>query len=478
MLRTQMRASRSIAVCIILSLCACATDSSPGSSDGQEVDSTVVADADAGSAQDAGPPGDAGPLVPSDTLAGETEAGGLEDVVGDADPQSVCLNLFPEGELEIGTVWVGAASQKTLALINCGEEPIVVHELFMEQPPGQAGFLLEYPDPLPSPESPLEIFPTKTAHVTVRFSADEVSLDELGEFISSHATLWILGEGISEEVQVSATPEDAECLYAGISYPGFTNYAVGDTVELTGNASPGPPEALSWSWTVEGPEGSQSALTPNSDVPNPSLYLDQEGIYTVTLMVTHADGRESCEPSVEEILVGSEMIHSLEINLTWSAAGDPDPTDQGPEAGPDLDLHFRHPFAVDWFDQPFDCFWFNPNPNWGALDPTVNDDPILMLDSTDGSGPEQLIFDAPEEEAVYRVGVHAWSDHGYGPMEAQITISVGGWLAYEATVTLDNHDLWEVATFDGSTGQLEILVDEDGEPLIVSDYESPFFPAP
>lgn len=168
----------------------------------------------------------------------------------------------------------------------------------------------------------------------------------------------------------------------------------------------------------------------------------------------------------------------LEIHLTWSAPGDPDPTDQGPEAGPDLDLHFKHSFAEDWFDQPFDCFWFNPHPNWGDWDHLVEDDPILTLDSTDGSGPEQLLFDAPEEGAVYGVGVHVWSDHGFGPIEAQLTISVGGSLAYEATVTLENQDFWEVATFDGTTGQLEILGDEAGDPLIVSDYDNPFFGEP
>jgi hypothetical protein len=468
MRRTHVSVVQSITVSIALALGACTSESSAVPSADAALDSTVVADTDGASSEDAGP------SRSSDTMDGETQT----DVTQDSPSQSVCLNLFPEGGLEVGMVSVGAASSKTLALINCGEEPILVHELFLDQPEGQSGFLLEYPDPLPSVASPLEIAPSKTSHVTVRFSAEEEVFDELGEPIASHATLWIIGEGISEVVQVSATANTAECLSTGMTYPGFTNYVVGDTIDFTGNASPGPLEELSWSWTVEGPEGSQSTFTPNSSLSTPSLYLDKEGTYTVTLTVTHADGRVSCEPAVEEIVVGPELFHSLEINLSWSAAGDPDPTDQGPEAGPDLDLHFRHPWAASWFDNPHDCFWFNPNPNWGELDPSINDDPMLTLDSTDGSGPEQLLFDAPDKETVYRIGVHAWSDHGYGPMDAQLTISVGGWLAYEGAVTLETDDLWEVATFDGATGQLEILVDDSGEPLILSDYDNAFFADP
>ena len=182
---------------------------------------------------------------------------------------------------------------------------------------------------------------------------------------------------------------------------------------------------------------------------------------------------------VEDIAVEeAEVQGPLEIELTWFAPGDPDPTDSGPEAGPDLDLHFMHPFAVDWFDQPFDCFWFNPDPNWGSLDPMVADDPILLLDSTDGSGPEQLEYDPMEVDTLYRIGVHVWSDHGFGPIEATIAVSLGGELIHEATVTLENQEFWEVATVHWPSGALEVLVDDQDAPLILSDYTNPFFGEP
>lgn len=169
---------------------------------------------------------------------------------------------------------------------------------------------------------------------------------------------------------------------------------------------------------------------------------------------------------------------SLEIELTWFAPGDPDPTDSGPEAGPDLDLHFMHPYAADWFDQPFDCFWFNPNPNWGSFDPAVDDDPSLLLDSTDGSGPERLEYQTMEVDTLYRIGVHAWSDHGFGPIEATLVVSLGGELIYETSVTLKSQDFWEVATLHWPSGDLEVLQDDQGEPVIVPDYMNPFFSEP
>ncbi len=43
-----------------------------------------------------------------------------------------------------------------------------------------------------------------------------------------------------------------------------------------------------------------------------------------------------------------------------------------------------------WFDQPFDCFWFNAHPEWGSFDPTYSDDPDLYRDDTDGAGDKRV----------------------------------------------------------------------------------------
>ena len=274
--------------------------------------------------------------------------------------------------------------------------------------------------------------------------------------------------------EVSDGAVEADCITTSILYEDGS-FFVGSQLNLQGAASPDDPGLLSWDWTVEPPEGSSTTLLPNSSIKTPYADFDAPGLYTFTLTVWHADGRTSCEPAVVEILVEGAPDTSLEIEIQWFAPGDPDPNDQGPGAGPDVDLHLLHPWADSWFEDPFDCFWFNPNPNWGSLDPSEDDDPELTQDSTDGSGPEQLLFPQPDPSSIYAIAVHVWADQGLGPTEVDLKIKVGGGLVYEETLTLAHHDLWEVALFDGGSGQLTVLEADGGGPLVTSDYENPLF---
>ena len=180
-----------------------------------------------------------------------------------------------------------------------------------------------------------------------------------------------------------------------------------------------------------------------------------------------------------------EGIH---IELLWTTPNDPDETDEGPTAGADLDLHFTHPFAVSrdtngdgvpepWFDGQYDAFWFNPHPNWGSLDPAVDDDPRLDRDDTDGAGPENLNVQAPEA-ATYRIGVHAWSDHGYGPSYATVRVYVYGEpvFAWE-DVELLPCALWEVGALSWPSGTVAPQLDAAGQgPRILPGYSHPNFP--
>jgi hypothetical protein len=160
-------------------------------------------------------------------------------------------------------------------------------------------------------------------------------------------------------------------------------------------------------------------------------------------------------PAEVEVFVNpDEAIH---IELLWNTANDPDQTDNGPIAGADLDLHFAHPLAVGgfdgdgdgqpdgWFDLPFDTFWYNEQPNWGSIDPAVDDDPSLDRDDTDGAGPENVNLNIPENNTRYKVGVHYWKDHGFGPSFVTVRVFIFGVLVFELTdVELVNHDMWTV----------------------------------
>ena len=62
---------------------------------------------------------------------------------------------------------------------------------------------------------------------------------------------------------------------------------------------------------------------------------------------------------------------------------------------------------------------------------------------------------------------------------ATVRIWVGDALVSEIPVglgvTLEDRDLWQVATLEWPSGQVTPLVTDSGEPMIISDYEAPFF---
>ena len=236
-------------------------------------------------------------------------------------------------------------------------------------------------------------------------------------------------------------------------------------------------EALQFQWSVAQPEGSVSHLIPSSTHPNPTFEANVAGEYVFELLSFGEDGELCTAP--HRFTLSVLPVSAIHIELLWHTPGDPDESDEGPEAGADLDLHFirQWPDQEDpgWFDQPFDCFWFNPHPNWGSLDPTVGDDPSLDRDDTDGAGPENLNMGATEEDAIYNVMVHQWSDHDFGDSLATIRVYLFGQLSYERSgVLMSTLDAWDVGTLT-SDYTFVPKSDDAGEPLIVEGFMHPLF---
>lgn len=188
------------------------------------------------------------------------------------------------------------------------------------------------------------------------------------------------------------------------------------------------------------------------------------------------------------------MLAAIVIELNWSTPEDEDQSDTGPEAGTDLDLHLAHPSAmtdegIAWMESPWDCFWFNPNPNWGSLT-SPDDDPSMVLDDTDGQGPEIIALYGPDMDATYTIGAHYWNDNGYGDSLVSIRVWVAGQLAATLpsegengegpdAITLSEGDLWEAATVHWPSGEVIELLDEDsGEPLVTPNFETDVFDEP
>ena len=181
----------------------------------------------------------------------------------------------------------------------------------------------------------------------------------------------------------------------------------------------------------------------------------------------------TCEPGM-----------GIRVELRWAA----DPLAEGaeeaqnnPNGGSDLDLHLRHPNTDAWFDKLYDCYFKNAAPDWGATDPGVDDDPILLLDVTNEWGPELIELTVPEEGRVYTVGAHYYpAEIGLkwmGPTLASVQIYIDGTLVSTLPegspqgLSLVPGDLWEVATIAWPSGTVTPLSGEDGEPIVTPNVD-------
>lgn len=232
------------------------------------------------------------------------------------------------------------------------------------------------------------------------------------------------------------------------------------TVKLSGltSSDKGGKPAAKYRWTLTQPAHSMEVIGPKSTAPQITFTPRVIGSYSLCLKVWDQAGAPSCAVECVEItVVPKSAIH---IELTWSTAGDKDPYDTGPGVGSDLNLHFTHELATGndgdcdgqpdpWFHQPFDTYWYNPNPNWGSMNPTIADNPVLARQDSDGWGPEIITLDLPEGSVVdpmsYQIGVVHKFDAGFGDSVATVRVFIKGKLAYTSPpANLKVHALWHV----------------------------------
>jgi len=414
--------------------------------------------------------------------------GGWVSVPIIANQHEPCLAVSP-GVLDFGGGRVGMVASKTLHITACGASPLVIQELtFSDGSSAAFSISTDTSPPLPSAAAPLVLESGEVYDVRVNYHPEELSgedgdgnpISDTGELVI-HSD-WYFG---ARTVLLSGFGKALECPVAVIDCTEGDEVPPQAVLHLNGDASFVPGGILDgWSWSVEQPLGSQSVFIPSSEHKNPVFEVNVAGLYTFLLDVSDSQGMSSCETAVFTVaVIPDEAIH---IEVLWHTPGDPLETDVGPEAGADLDLHFQHPTAggpdVDgdgepdgWYDQPFDCFWFNAHPEWGSFDPSVDDNPGLDRDDTDGAGPENINLNIPED-VTYKVGIDYWNDHGFGDSFATARVYFYDELMFEESdVLLHVGDMWEVCTIDWAEQAVELIVDDSGAHKITSDYENPFF---
>ena len=218
--------------------------------------------------------------------------------------------------------------------------------------------------------------------------------------------------------------------------------------EASGEESHDPDgEVVEWRWRVlQRPAGSGMSILPSEafeDGRRATFRPDLLGAYTIELVVVDDDGLES-DPVEYSFTVSASS--GLLLELTW----DRDYTD--------VDVHLVQESAGGaLFEEPYDCFFQNRNPDWGVPG-VAADDPLLPEDIDGGFGPEILGLRQPAA-GTYRVWSHYYCDDGFGGTNATVKLYYDGALLAEATANLlATGKLWEVAS---------LVVATDGSPTLV-----------
>ncbi|MCB9738819.1 MAG: hypothetical protein H6747_06095 [Deltaproteobacteria bacterium] len=411
--------------------------------------------------------------------------GTLTFVTNDPDPKAgevpiianakvPCMQLEPAGKLSFGGVKLGEPTTRDVRIKACGGADLIVNKIEFGDAGNSTEFSFKF-DKLkannpaidgngPSKENPVTIKVNEEAVFEVIYTPeDETPNDpETGDKKFDIAEVKVLSNAFNAKNSVlcEGSGVTSTCPTAKISIkegeeviPQTVLHLKGDQSQASGGGS-----IKKYQWTAKQPGGSNQVFVPGSNFPNPTFTANAAGEYEFCLQVWDQNDEESCAPACVTVLViPEEAIH---VELLWDTPADLNQTDTGPAAGADMDLHFAHYLAngpdIDcdgkpdpWFSNPFDTFWFNPNPNWGNANPNVPDDPSLDLDDTDGAGPENLNLADPEgtaaKPAYYHVGVHYWNDHGFGMSKATVNVYIFGVLAVQIDkIDMDVLDMWYV----------------------------------
>ncbi|MBM4373207.1 MAG: hypothetical protein FJ098_16245 [Deltaproteobacteria bacterium] len=419
---------------------------------------------------------------------GVVEVDGV-DVPQDSEDPHACLEVHPTGLKFAGTK-IGSITSLPLELISCGEGPLQLLGIRLSAETSTA-FTLDMGSlpRLPTSEEPLVLEGGTSVTLDVRYAPlGEGQAGAVGNPLPVAGTILIESDAVPGlwEVPISVYDLDPVCPTPVIGIAEGEEVVPQTLLHLQGDQSFAASGSVArWEWSVEQPPGAQSVFIPSAAFPNPAFEVNVAGQYTFNLTVYDQQDIPSCSPASAQVLV-LPCCGGFHVELTWLTPEDPCEWDEGPGAGADLDLHVLHPWAggpdLDgdglpdgWFDLSFDCFWFNAYPEWGSFDPSIDDNPGLDRDDTDGAGPENFNLHAPEN-VTYRVGVHSWDDHGWGPSFATVRVYLFSQLVFEVSdVLLSDGDLWEACTVEWPSGQVRIVLDSGGQYKITPTYESPFF---
>lgn len=407
-----------------------------------------------------------------------------------------CLKVEPL-HVVFGVTAVSATAERPVQLQSCGDQPVCVEDVAFDAP-GQGPFALDWSaagGKAPTKEAPVCIPVNGAALVKVRYTPTQLSkTDASGQPMPDKAGVTVRSNSGAEinKFTIEGVAGTGDCP------TGIITIAEGDTVtpqtvlHLDGKQSYAANSKIAtYKWTVQQPAGSVSIFSLNDHLPSVQFQPNVAGDYKFRLVVTDATGKPSCFPAEKIVKVLPDQ--ALHVELLWDTPGDKDQTDEGPDAGADLDLHVAHQFAAmpdydldqapdPWFADQYDCYWAtcssaaDKNLEWGSYDPNSDDNPHLDRDDTDGAGPENMNLTQPEEGKTYKVGVHYFKDHGFGPSTATVRVYIYGDIKFEKKSTsMVKGDMWFAALITWPQQEVEAVANpKDNKALFIT----PKYPAP
>lgn len=425
-------------------------------------------------------PESAGPDFAEMVIVSNAEGQETYTVPLTANSRNPCLEVIPEA-IEFPASLVSRTDSQVALMESCGGAELNISEVYITDD-AEGVFALEGELALPllmPAASSQGLRPSE--EITLSFTPREEKI--------YNATLVIVSDDpVVPERRVSILGRGTAniCPQARASQDEFYVLPL-DTIVLDGSPSvdqDGPdnlPVAYEWVITSR-PQGSVSQLVERFDnpqqpadggrpddesTPTALFFIDLPGYYTAELRVTDQFGLTSLDcrnPAVVTIL--AEPDEAIQVQLSWEAVNE---QDLGQERSGDLDIHMRHPNASSWFSQPYDCYFNNPDPDWGQLD-NPRDNPFLDLDDFSGTGPENLTLAVPEDTSVlggeYIIGVDYYENVDrvdgweYGPMKAFIRVFINGVPTWDYTeggdpgfkVMNGRKHFWEVASVSWPDG--------------------------
>ncbi len=372
-----------------------------------------------------------------------------------------CLEVLPNDILDFGEVEIENFSRRPIIVRNCSQRAITTFSV----DPVRGNQTFSVPDHLEfqnidlNPQESIQIFVDFRPSEAGSFAA-EVDFRSNDEFepLKKIVLRGTAAPGRCPEAVIVASHSDRNTVIADPNGT-FSGLPL-DTVRFNvdGSRAFDGREIVRYSWSISARPIDSSAQLSELDAKSNALFLDLAGEYTVELEVWDSDGIRSCQPARMQIrAISDEDIH---IQLVWDTPNDPNQLDVN---GSDIDLHLLNPRG-SWNERPYDCFWQNLNPDWGTRRPgnsdfcaTPNssgchDDPSLDIDDVDGWGPENINMNNPTA-MKYGVGVHYFSDHGYGVSRATVRIFINGLLEREfLRQSMSDEEFWYVGDVDWPSG--------------------------